>query len=351
MSAQKPMISPYEVNELTKYCLNILTYTDELRSDTALKQAYEKAKELENSIRKLKIASLMENKTLICVAGMQGAGKTTLMKNFYGLKGDALSIELGRGERIPVLITETDVTAPVMNAIRIQKNEAGEYAAVECNMEANEFAHASKGEDNSILYLEMFVPYRHTYNSAVSFMLLPGFEKNNDYWRELINFAVNSSDAAVFAFDESRFSQGDNFEQLKKLDIPFEAHVYSAHRTPAEAAAFAASARESGFGVLIAAAGKAAHLAGALAAQTTLPVIGIPVKSSTLDGLDALLSTVQMPSGMPVATVAIDGAANAALLAAQILAVEDETLAEKLLAMRKAQHDAVIAKDAALIVE
>ena len=221
MSAQKPMISPYEVNELTKYCLKILTYTDELRGDTALKQAYEKAKELENSIRKLKIASLMENKTLICVAGMQGAGKTTLMKNFYGLKGDALSIELGRGERIPVLITETDVTAPVMNAIRVQKNEAGEYAAVECNMEANEFAHASKGEDNSILYLEMFVPYRHTHNSAVSFMLLPGFEKNNDYWRELINFAVNSSDAAVFAFDESRFSQGDNFEQLKKLTERF----------------------------------------------------------------------------------------------------------------------------------
>lgn len=221
MSAQKPMISPYEVNELTKYCLKILTYTDELRGDTALKQAYEKAKELENSIRKLKIASLMENKTLICVAGMQGAGKTTLMKNFYGLKGDELSIELGRGERIPVLITETDVTAPVMNAIRVQKNEAGEYAAVECRMEANEFAHASKGEDDSILYLEMFVPYRHTLNSAVSFMLLPGFEKNNDYWRELINFAVNSSDAAVFAFDEARFSQGDNFEQLKKLTERF----------------------------------------------------------------------------------------------------------------------------------
>ncbi len=138
------------------------------------------------------------------------------------------------------------------------------------------------------------------------------------------------------------------FEQLKKLEIPYEAHVYSAHRTPAEAAAFAQSAREQGFGVLIAAAGKAAHLAGALAAQTTLPVIGIPVKSSTLDGLDALLSTVQMPSGMPVATVAIDGAANAALLAAQILAVEDTALAEKLTQMRKAQHDAVLAKDAAL---
>ena len=153
-------------------------------------------------------------------------------------------------------------------------------------------------------------------------------------------------------FRKIMYTQQDRYErQLKKLGIPFEAHVYSAHRTPAEAAAFAASARESGFGVLIAAAGKAAHLAGALAAQTTLPVIGIPVKSSTLDGLDALLSTVQMPSGMPVAAVAIDGAANAALLAAQILAVEDEALAEKLLAMRRAQHDAVIAKDAALIVE
>ena len=105
-------------------------------------------------------------------------------------------------------------------------------------------------------------------------------------------------------FRKIMYTQQDRYEQqLKKLGIPFEAHVYSAHRTPAEAAAFAASARESGFGVLIAAAGKAAHLAGALAAQTTLPVIGIPVKSSTLDGLDALLSTVQMPSGMPVATV------------------------------------------------
>ena len=141
------------------------------------------------------------------------------------------------------------------------------------------------------------------------------------------------------------------FEQLKKLEIPFEAHVYSAHRTPVEAANFARSARENGFGVMICAAGKAAHLAGAFAAQTTLPVIGIPVKSSTLDGLDALLSTVQMPAGMPVATVAIDGSANAALLAAQIIAVEDAALAERLNAMRKAQHDAVIAKDAALVIE
>ena len=140
-------------------------------------------------------------------------------------------------------------------------------------------------------------------------------------------------------------------DTLRSFGVPCETHVYSAHRTPAEAAAFASSARENGFGVMICAAGKAAHLAGAFAAQTTLPVIGIPVKSSTLDGLDALLSTVQMPSGMPVATVAIDGSANAALLAAQILAVEDAELAEKLNAQRKAQHDAVIAKDAALVIE
>ena len=138
------------------------------------------------------------------------------------------------------------------------------------------------------------------------------------------------------------------FDQLRALEIPFEAHVYSAHRTPDAAADFARDAREQGFGVIIAAAGKAAHLAGALAARTTLPVIGIPVKSSTLDGLDALLSTVQMPSGMPVATVAIDGSANAALLAAQILAVSEHDLAARLDAVRAENTRKVLAKDAAL---
>lgn len=132
---------------------------------------------------------------------------------------------------------------------------------------------------------------------------------------------------------------------LKELGIPVEAHVMSAHRTPALAAEFASGAAANDFGVIIAAAGKAAHLAGALAAQTTLPVIGIPIKSSTLDGLDALLSTVQMPKGIPVATVAIDGADNAAILAAQILAVSDTALADKLMAMKKQMADAVIKKD------
>ncbi|MBR4015544.1 MAG: 5-(carboxyamino)imidazole ribonucleotide mutase [Anaerotignum sp.] len=132
---------------------------------------------------------------------------------------------------------------------------------------------------------------------------------------------------------------------LEKYGVPFEAHVYSAHRTPEEARIFAKEAREKGFGAMIAAAGKAAHLAGAMAANTTLPVIGIPIKSSTLDGLDALLSTVQMPSGMPVATVAIDGAENAALLAIQILAVEDAALAEKLNRARAEAAEKVLEKN------
>ena len=132
---------------------------------------------------------------------------------------------------------------------------------------------------------------------------------------------------------------------LKGLGIPYEAHVYSAHRTPEEARAFAVQARGNGFGVLIAAAGMAAHLAGAVAANTTLPVIGIPCKGPCLEGLDALLSTVMMPSGIPVATVAVNGGANAALLAAQILAVEDRELAAKLDAKRKADAEAVLEKD------
>ncbi len=135
-------------------------------------------------------------------------------------------------------------------------------------------------------------------------------------------------------------------DTLKKLEIPFEVHVYSAHRTPEAASAFSRSAREKGFGAIIALAGMAAHLAGALAANTTLPVIGVPVKSKYLDGIDALLSTVQMPSGIPVATVAIDGAANAALLSAQILSLEDPVLTQKLDALRREGAQAALARDA-----
>ena len=138
-------------------------------------------------------------------------------------------------------------------------------------------------------------------------------------------------------------------DTLRTFDVPYEMHIYSAHRTPEQARDFSVNARKNGFGVIIAAAGMAAHLAGALAANTTLPVIGIPMKSNTFtNGIDALLSTVQMPSGIPVATVAVDGAVNAALLAIEILAVTDDVLAAKLDAKRKSDAEKVLAKDAAL---
>ena len=140
-------------------------------------------------------------------------------------------------------------------------------------------------------------------------------------------------------------------DMLKTLEIPFEVHVYSAHRTPVEARDFALNAREKGFGAILAFAGMAAHLAGAIAANTTLPVIGVPCKGGAVDGIDALLSTVQMPSGIPVATVAINGGVNAALLSAQILAVEDAELAAKLDAKRRADAAKVLEKDAAIQAE
>ena len=137
-------------------------------------------------------------------------------------------------------------------------------------------------------------------------------------------------------------------DMLKQFEVPYEVHVYSAHRTPVEARDFSVHARENGFGAIIAAAGMAAHLAGAVAANTTLPVIGIPVKGGVLDGMDALLATVQMPTGIPVATVAVNGAGNAALLAIQMLAIEDAELAAKLQAKRDADSQKVLDKNAAI---
>ena len=157
--------------------------------------------------------------------------------------------------------------------------------------------------------------------------------------------------AIIMGSDSDLKTLQGTMDTLKDLGIPYAVRVISAHRTPVAAAEFASAAREEGYGVIIAAAGKAAHLAGAMAANTILPVIGIPVKSSTLDGLDALLSTVQMPSGMPVATVAIDGAVNAALLAAQMIALSDEELSRRLADYRRAQTEKVLEKDARISEE
>ncbi len=151
--------------------------------------------------------------------------------------------------------------------------------------------------------------------------------------------------AIIMGSDSDFPTVKDAVVELKSFGVPYEVRVMSAHRTPEIACEFAKNAKENGFGVIIAAAGKAAHLAGVLAGHSTLPVIGIPIKSSTLDGLDALLATVQMPSGIPVATVAIDGAKNAAILAVQMLAISDDELAQKLVKMKKDMVDGVIKKD------
>lgn len=156
---------------------------------------------------------------------------------------------------------------------------------------------------------------------------------------------MNKKIAIIMGSDSDLPIVKSTINTLKGFGILTEAHIMSAHRTPVQAMEFASNAKSNGFGVIICAAGKAAHLAGVVAAHTTLPVIGIPMKSSTLDGLDALLSTVQMPKGIPVATVAIDGAENAALLAVQILAVNDETLADKLLETRANMTAEVLEKD------
>lgn len=159
---------------------------------------------------------------------------------------------------------------------------------------------------------------------------------------------LNKKVAVIMGSDSDFPVVSAAIKRLKAFGIPFETHIMSAHRTPEVAAAFAKDAAANGFGVILAAAGKAAHLAGVLAAHTTLPVIGIPMKSSALEGLDALLATVQMPSGIPVATVAIDGADNAAILAAQILALSDDTLRKKLAEMKQQMEDGVAQKDAAI---
>ena len=152
--------------------------------------------------------------------------------------------------------------------------------------------------------------------------------------------------AVIMGSDSDLKTMQGAVDMLKNLEIPFTVRVISAHRTPEAARDFAAGAADAGFGAIICGAGKAAHLAGAFAANTILPVIGVPIKSSTLDGLDALLSTVQMPSGMPVATVAIDGASNAALLAAQMIALSDTALAARIAELRRAQTEKVLQKDA-----
>ena len=216
------MISITEIQNITEHCMKILSCTEYLRRDEATKEAYTFAEGIFGSLRKLFIASMMYNKTLICVSGLQGAGKTTLMRNFYNLDSKFLDPTRGRGERVPVLITEKkDIKVPKMYAIKIDKDNDGYYYQREIELTADEYLSASRGEDSKIMYLELFVPYTHTNREGISFMLLPGFEKKNDYWNNLIEFSVNSSDAAVFVFNETSFSNADNDKYLSRIEDKF----------------------------------------------------------------------------------------------------------------------------------
>ena len=240
---KKNLISLSELDQLTHRCLTIMSLMDRLAGrvqngapedddpgkDNDMQHAARMARELMGSVRKIKLASLMYERTLICVSGMQGAGKTTLMKHFYGLDDDCLNISLERGEEIPVFITEKeDMTAdkkPELYAIRIMKDEHGEYHQQELEMSPEEFRNASKGTNAATLYLELRVPYKHTTNEKTSFVLLPGFEARKSYRETLVDFAISSSDAAIFAFDGRLLSQQDNYRHLKELAEKFGAHI------------------------------------------------------------------------------------------------------------------------------
>ncbi len=219
-------ISLSDIQTISRQCIDLLSTTEHLRNIN--EDAYKKAEMLFPSLRKLFIASMMHNKRLICISGLQGAGKTTLMKNFYGITDDFMNVSLGRGEKVPVLITEGAVSKPNIHAIAVRKYDDGNYKEISINYEndeIDEIIRATKGEDKTIMYVEIIVPYKHTYNEGVSFLLLPGFETKNDYWNDLIEFSVNSSDAAVFVFNETSFSNAGNEDYLRKIESKFGSNV------------------------------------------------------------------------------------------------------------------------------
>lgn len=219
------MIQLNDIQMVSDHCIRLLSLTESLRGNELTKDAHKHAEQLFPLLRKLYIASLMHHKKLICISGLQGVGKTTLMKNFYGINDEIMNVSLGRGERIPVLITESDVHTPEIAALVVDKDNDGRYSSTKVILQKEKFIDATKGEDPKIMYIEITVPYKHTYNNRVSFMLLPGFEKKNEYWNNLIEFSVNTSKAAVFVFNETSFSNVDNETILDRIEKKFGSNV------------------------------------------------------------------------------------------------------------------------------
>ena len=211
-----------DIHAIIETYLNVLKYTEMYRNDNNMEKAYKSTQEIYKSIRKLTIASMLYNKKIICVSGLQGAGKTTLIKNFYNISDEYLNSTIGRGERIPIIITEKkDIKTPVMSSMKIIRTPNGDCTCKSEELPKEECLNAASGPDSETMYLELFVPYKHINSESISFMLLPGFEKKNDYWNTLIEFSINSSDAAVFVFNETSFSNADNEGYLTRIKNKF----------------------------------------------------------------------------------------------------------------------------------
>lgn len=215
MNTNETTITLNEIERLSNHCLKVLCLADSM-SDVAVDKNL-----IIRNLRKLYITSLFRNKTIICISGLQGVGKTTMMRIFYDLDSKFLPGTLGRGERLPVFFSEKDIKAPEMHAVRIVRDDNHVYSKQDSIVTSQDYDSLSKGEDESVLYLEIIVPYKYTSSENVSFMLLPGYESSADEWRELISFSVHSSDAAVFVFSESKFANVNTEECLNDIKKTF----------------------------------------------------------------------------------------------------------------------------------
>lgn len=225
------MISYDILQNLENNCFELLNATTGMISGSNEKSMGKSHQNIVRALRKIVIANEMMGKGIICISGLQGAGKSTLMKNFYGLSDEYFNIKTGVGEKIPVFICENgECKGPEMYAMTLEKQDAGTYIRKNVKMNAEDFRNASSGEETNlnIMYLELRVPYKHLNNESYAFMLLPGFEKKNDYWRSLIDFSVKCSDTSIFVFNESSFSKYDNQVLLDKIHERFgESLIYA----------------------------------------------------------------------------------------------------------------------------
>lgn len=220
------MISVSKIESISDHTLALLSATDTLRADILTKDAHKHSENILGSLRKLYIASILKEKTIVCVAGLQGVGKTSLMRSFFDIDEKYLNITQERGERLPVLITEDEVPAPLMKVTMVGRDSNSKLERQTLSVDdAEQFVSMTRGGDEKIMYLELVLPYKRIGCKEISFMLLPGYEKKSDYWDDLIDFSINSSDAAVYVFRPSSISDGDNVDFIKNVEERFNKNI------------------------------------------------------------------------------------------------------------------------------